>query len=1068
MKRTLSLMLALVMVLSTFTVFADNHVSDAEMEAGAFLKANEVLVGDAEGDLLLGNVLKKQNAVVLLSRLMKVEELAKAFPTDEDTTYPDVTDPFYKGYIAWATTEGLIEGKGTGDFGFDDSVTAREFATMLLRSLGYTVGMDADVEWDNALEKAIELGVAAEETEDGIVSRGTVALMVFNALPLNLKDSEETLAEKLEIEMPAPAALEVESVVADNLKEVKVTFNQKVNEETVNDSNVSVDGEKGSAALQDDEMTVVITMDKVLENQEEYTLEVDKVESEDGLMLEDYEEEFTAFDRSLPEALDVKVTGPKNLTITFSEPMETKGEVTIKQNKVNLGSSVDLSGNKADVRVYSNLKDGEEYTVKVEKFEDYAGYKNVVNTLTFTYEEDDTPPVATVEKAEQTYVIVSFDKPVKGLAKDKFYHTFTAWDAERIEDMDGNEIKSTSTSVNKVKVYFYYDDEGNAIPAGETVFGIQGKEIKDNWGNALGTQEYTINTTSDRTKPEVKEIKVKAEDKLEITFTKDVKFARKNIDVLDSDGDKMSGVYLTVEGSGDKYTVDLGKKLSGKTITVSIKNVKDITLYENTLDLYTETLTVTDKTAPKVDKVYYSKTTTDGTGDDKVWMKDLYVVFDEAVDSATALVDENYSLVYDDEVTILEDAELSFDVMNSRVKIELTSDQAKELDGKETTAKLLAINVEDLAGNTIRPLQKGLTDLDETNEVSYTVTATAKDTLEVEFNDVLGDVDMDDFDVDGLGYGDGFSLEQNDGATKTTLVFELDKDRFNTDAKGISFKIDPNHEIENSFGEEANFVTDGTVKDEIKPEVKEDNDDDYIVKMYEDGMITIKFTEAMNERTFSTRSFDVEGKTVTSIDWNGSDELVLNLNEAFDRERARVSYDQTVEDVAGNSLDLDKGVFVEVNDFSDDVVVPAPDKDALQAKIDEANALESEDYTAETWADLQAAIVLAEAVVDDEDATQDDVDAQVVALQEAIDDLEEVVVEDNELVGTFIDGLFGKYVEFEMPEGETEIDSATLNGNALDADNFDYGVDEGKGKVNVDSEDYEIKVVIGGVEYTVK
>ena len=35
--------------------------------------------------------------------------------------------------------------------------------------------------------------------------------------------------------------------------------------------------------------------------------------------------------------------------------------------------------------------------------------------------------MAEVVKAEQTYVVVEFDKPVKGLKKDYFYHTFNAW-----------------------------------------------------------------------------------------------------------------------------------------------------------------------------------------------------------------------------------------------------------------------------------------------------------------------------------------------------------------------------------------------------------------------------------------------------------------------------------------------------------------------------------------------------------------------------------------------------------------------------------------------------------------
>ena len=62
--------------------------------------------------------------------------------------------------------------------------------------------------------------------------------------------------------------------------------------------------------------------------------------------------------------------------------------------------------------------------------------------------------------------------------------------------------------------------------------------------------------------------------------------------------------------------------------------------------------------------------------------------------------------------------------------------------------------------------------------------------------------------------------------------------------------------------------------------------------------------------------------------------------------------------------------------------------------------------------------------------------------------------------------MFGPRVIFDMPEGKTSIDSATLNGETLSAVDFDYGVDGTQGIVNVNSKDDEVKVVIGGVEYT--
>lgn len=68
--------------------------------------------------------------------------------------------------------------------------------------------------------------------------------------------------------------------------------------------------------------------------------------------------------------------------------------------------------------------------------------------------------------------------------------------------------------------------------------------------------------------------------------------------------------------------------------------------------------------------------------------------------------------------------------------------------------------------------------------------------------------------------------------------------------------------------------------------------------------------------------------------------------------------------------------------------VPTPvDKTALQAKVNAAKALTESDYTAESWAALQTALTKAQAVLDNADAAQSDVDAQLTALTAAVDAL---------------------------------------------------------------------------------
>jgi len=235
-----------------------------------------------------------------------------------------------------------------------------------------------------------------------------------------------------------PVKPEVVSITADNLKEVTVVFNKALDKDTVKAENIKIDGEAATVSLNDDKVTVVITMKAKLENQKDYKLVVEKVKDTDGNEIAKTEKSFRAFDATLPVAESITVTGPKNFTIEFSEPIETAGTVEVKSGSYVLGvGTPSISGKKATVELYSSLTDGTTYEVTVKDFVDYAGYKNIIKTFNLAYAKDGNAPVATVEKAEQTYVKVKFDKPVTGLVKEQFWHSFTAWTAKGIYKAEG-------------------------------------------------------------------------------------------------------------------------------------------------------------------------------------------------------------------------------------------------------------------------------------------------------------------------------------------------------------------------------------------------------------------------------------------------------------------------------------------------------------------------------------------------------------------------------------------------------------------------------------------------------
>lgn len=911
MKRKLSLLLAVVMILGSFS-FTFAAETTAEEAAGNFLMEQGVIEG-INGELKLDDNFRRQDMVVMLSRLMGEEDTAMAFPTDS-LTFTDFSDPYYRPIIAWAVAEGLIEGHTPERFGFGENVTAQQYATVLLRALGYGEEVSGDG-YANALDLAKELGLFGdlELENDTVVTRGQMYVLTVNALGTAMKDSEETLADKLGVEMPEPEVLEVVDVYADNLKEVVVEFNKAVDASTVTDKTVYVKNVKGTATASEDGMSVVITVNDKLTNQKSYTLVVEGVKDADGVEIAKTEKEFKAFDAQLPEATEIVVTGPRNFDIIFSEPIDEVGTVKVTKGNTVLGNKVEGNDTRrVSVTVYRNLEDGEEYSVTVEGFKDFEGYKNVVNTLTFVYEKDENPPVATVAKAEQTYVVVDFDKPVSGLKKDYFYHTFSAWTAVGIyEDADMENTVESSEKVTRVYVQFYKDkDNGRALPEGTVRFGILGSKIVDNWNNALGNVEFTLNVSADKTPLEVVSIEVEAEDTLLVEFNKSVaSFTKSNVEILDKDGKAISGLKWNAEDSdGDGvYEITLSKKMPGKTITVVIKNVKDRAIEPNVLSSYSEVIEITDKTEPKVSKVYYNA---EFDGEDFV-SADLMVIFSEEVDGETALVASNYSLLDGNKVTILT-KEPYFDVNSTRVIVPLTEAQYKVVS--KDGVKLQVINVEDLAGNKIVPqlwtITGNVADKAKTVEVT-SVVAKSTNTISITFADLVYEVSEGDFEFYIGDVKVDYGYTQTDNSV-TTLDFELEKD-FNTDAKNVKVVYKANS-IKNSFGnpvealvfneEEVTEITKFT--DRVAPAIAVDEHDDYEITWdAAKNAVVIEFTEEIDGSTLRRLTYSIEYFDVENVYSDDNKVYIVIDGEVEAETELLITQEEEIYDAAGNAFKLD-------------------------------------------------------------------------------------------------------------------------------------------------------------------
>lgn len=728
-----------------------------------------------------------------------------------------------------------------------------------------------------------------------------------------------------------PDELTVTSVTADNLKEVVVEFSAVLDEDTVKTDNIEIDGfdKDISVELQEDGRTVVITAGKVgenLENQKTYTLKVKNVKDTTGMEVEETEIEFEVFDGTRPEAEEIKVTGPSNLEIVFSEPIEEGGDVEVKSGNSTIGTG-DYEGygsRTISITVWTELKDGETYEVIVKDFKDYAGLINISKTFEVEYVKDTEPPVAEITKVEQTHIKVEFSKPVKGLHKENFYHTFTAWEAKGIykDEAMTDEIEPED-SVKTVWVKFADDaDSDRPLAEGTQRVGIRGKyddvDVVDNWGNKFEGVEIDVTVTVDKEAPEVTSITVESEDELKVTFNKVVNFSEDNIEVLDTDGKEIDDVSVTVDPNdkaAKEFIVDLGTELPGKTIVVKITDVEDTALHPNKLSEYKATIEITDKTAPTVTVSY------------KVELKDsdfakgyLYFFFNEDVTS-TATDKNNYARMDGNQLKSFDKSPRFFD---GRAVVEL------EINKEEYEAIILGSNdlfvqkIEDNAGNAMAGTvikNASLEDIeDEGSEPGVeSVEATAKDKLVVTFDQrlVAGNnvpkgifkVEIDGKSVDNKS----ISVSLNDeGNTVVTLIIN---GTIKADASDVTLAIenDDGSYLKNIFGVAApsyNKDRSEGVDDKIAPSiVKEDKKLDITAKNEDGkGVIEITFDEAIDGSDMTARDFEVNGYKVDKVEVTGDDNNIvkITLTEEITGSSVKLTQKYAVEDENGNEFKLDK------------------------------------------------------------------------------------------------------------------------------------------------------------------
>lgn len=205
MKRRLLVAILVISMFFTISSFAAKESDNPQnyKKIGTVLKELNLIQGSGStNDLKENNLLKREEAIVILLRLLKKEETVKARDPQGTGVFSDIPKGHWSiRYVEYAYENGITSGIGKGKFGLGNHITKKEFITLLLRQLGYKT------EWskNDALEVGKKCGILDETSglKDKIV-RGQAFTYMLNVLFVKPNGEDQTLYQKLGIKSDSP------------------------------------------------------------------------------------------------------------------------------------------------------------------------------------------------------------------------------------------------------------------------------------------------------------------------------------------------------------------------------------------------------------------------------------------------------------------------------------------------------------------------------------------------------------------------------------------------------------------------------------------------------------------------------------------------------------------------------------------------------------------------------------------------------------------------------------------------------------------------------------------------
>ncbi|WP_233696308.1 Ig-like domain-containing protein [Paenibacillus profundus] len=827
MKKRLALLLSVAMAFSMFANVAFGaDAAKTTQEKFDALKQQGVFNGYPDGTAGLDKEMTRGEFAKVIVKLLDLKEVHGVY-SYKDKNYG--ASNWAAPYIEAVTAENLMQGKDLEKklFDFNGKITVEEVAKVLVEALKlelpkdaqnnasawakeyFQAAVDAGLISKDANPKAnatrtqlVEASFAADEALKGpkvesykvidsktveftMSDKEVVKVTLEKALESN-KETEVKFTHKNKeythkVTRVVTSAQKIESVTADNVKEVVVTFDGSLEQKTAeNKNNYEVKDMKiDSVTLSSDKRSVTILLEENgsdMKNQKETELKVKNVRNEDGSKTFSETKKFTPVDVKTPEVKEVVGLGTKAFKVVFSEPVKRGDAVASSNYKVDgnmVAGSVDYMYPNV-VIVNKDLSVGD-HKLSVSNITDFSGLKSIPTDKEFTVAEDTSAPeIVSAKTNDLKELEIEFNETVKSI--EKLYH-----------NVSGNTGKITYKD-NKVKVTF-----SNQMYNGDNTVYVKG--VTDYSGNKAD-REIKVNPTLDTTRPEILKLEVKEvgalnNHKLVLEFNKKLDKdsatntvnytlkdrdgkVLKNSNGVDADGHPI--MKPSYDEKDNKVTINLNSKLSNQTdYILEVVGVRDTAALQNTIAPWSQTFTAKQTSKTGIVRSWF----TQGNGE-----QNLYVQFKDNMRTdgdGSVLVKEKY-LFNNKSIT---DHEIN---MVSGDTVRITSKADKLLTAAEIadTTKDFALSVSQVKnangdyiknGDSYTLTYSGKLNKEFANSISVkNAKVVSRNEIKVEFAGKLNYVNVDDFYVTALGssYTPSEHEQSNDG-TVLTLKFNGDQ-----------------------------------------------------------------------------------------------------------------------------------------------------------------------------------------------------------------------------------------------------------------------------------------------------